>query len=125
MYDGLNPEGWHARKVEHWLLAIVRFAITHDEADKQPISSIAQEMDGLGYLPGRSSFTYFVRTSGELCRAIADRNDPERTAILRRHLGKIADRRLRQVTAAAFDLEGACQARMAEARLDARKERCA
>jgi len=118
MYDGLQRNGWHADKVRDWLLAIVRFAITLDQADRQTVLAIAQEMDGLGFLPGRSSFSYFVRTGTSLCRAIADRDDPDRTAILRRHLAAIDDRHLRRTTAAALDLEGAQQRRLPAARSD-------
>ena len=120
MYDGLERNGWQANKIRDWLLAIVRFAITLEQADRQTVLDIALEMDGLGFLPGRSSFSYFLRTSTEVCRAIADRDDPDRTAILRRHVGAIDDRRLRQVTASAIDLEGACQVRLAKARLERR-----
>ncbi len=116
MYDGLERNGWQANKVRDWLLAIVRFAITLEQTDRQTVLAIAQEMDGLGFLPGRCSFSYFVRTSTSLCRAVADRDDPGRTAMLRRHLAAIGDRRLRQTTAAAFDLEGAQQARLPAAR---------
>jgi hypothetical protein len=118
MYDGLERNGWHAGKVRNWLLAIVRFAITLEPTDRQTVLAIAHEMDGLAFLPGRSSFSYFARTSTDLCRAIADRDDPRRTEILRRHLAAIGDRRLRRTTAAAIDLEGAQQARLAQSRLD-------
>ena len=123
MYDGLERNGWQAGKIQDWLLAIVRFAITLEPADRQTVLAIAQETDGLGSLPGRSSFSYFVRTSTELCRAIADRNDPGRTAIIRRHLAEIGDRRLRQATAAAIDLEGAQRTRLSEARFAGRNGR--
>jgi hypothetical protein len=118
MYDGLERNGLQAGKVRDWLLAIVRFAVTLEPADRQTVLAIAQEMDGLGFLPGRASFSYFVRTSTSLCRAIADRDDPGRTAMLRRHLAAIGDRRLRRTTAAAIDLEGAQQARLSEARCE-------
>ena len=118
MYDGLERNGWQADKVRDWLLAIVRYAITLDQADRHTVLAIAQEMDGLGFLPGRSAFSYFVRTSTDVCRAIADRDDPGRTAILRRHLATIGDRRLRRTTAAAIDLEGAQQVRLSEARFE-------
>jgi hypothetical protein len=123
MYDGLERNGWQARKIQDWLLAIVRFAITLEPADRQTVLAIAQEMDGLGFLRGRSSFSYFVRTSGDLCRAIADRDDPGRTAIMRRHLAAIGDCRLRQTTVAAIDLEGAQQTRLSEARFAGRNGR--
>jgi hypothetical protein len=123
MYDELERNGWHARKIQDWLLAIVRFAITLEPADRQAVLAIAQEMDGLGFLPGRSSFSYFGRTSGDLCRAIAHRNDPGRTAIMRRHLAAIGNRRLRQTTAVAIHLQGAQQTRVSEARLAGRNGR--
>jgi hypothetical protein len=44
--------------------------------------------------------------SVDLGRAIADSEDPNRTAIMRRLLATIDDGRLRQVVAAAVDLEG-------------------
>jgi len=116
MYDGLERTGWQAGKIRDWLLAIIRFAVTLEEADRQTVLAIAQEMDGLGFLPGRSSFSYFLRNSTEVCRAIAGRDDPSRTTILRRHLAAIGDRRLRRTTAAAIDLEGAQQARLSDAR---------
>src|ERR1700756_3915949 len=112
MYDGLERNGWQAGKIQDWLLAVVRFPITLEPADRQTVLAIAQETDGLGSLPGRSSFSYFVRTSTELCRAIADRDEPGRITIIRRHLAEIGDRRLRQTTATAVDLEGARQARL-------------
>jgi len=65
---------------------------------------MAEELDGLGSLPGRTSFRFFRRTSAEVERAIEDREDPNRTAVIRRFLGTIDDRRLRQVVAAAIDM---------------------
>jgi hypothetical protein len=117
MYDGFEPNGRQARNIQEWLLAILRFAVTLQPADRQTVFAIAQEMDGLGYLPGRSSFSYFGRTSSDLCRAMTDRDDPGRSAVMRRHLVAIGDHRLRRATAAAMDLDGAQQARLSEARL--------
>jgi hypothetical protein len=120
MYDGLDRNGWQAKKIRDWLLAIIRLAITLEQTDRETVLAIAQEMDGLGFVPGRSSFSYFLRTSTDVCRAVADRDDPSRTAILRRHVAAIDDRRLRRLTASAIDLEGACQVRLAKARLERR-----
>ena len=117
----LEQDGWRAKKIQDWLLAIIRFAITRDQSDKHTVLAISQEMDGLGFVPGRASFSYFGRTSTELCRAIADHEDPNRTAVLRRLLGMIGDRRLRHAMAAAVDLEGACHARLTKARAEVRK----
>jgi hypothetical protein len=122
MFDRPERKEWQATKVRDWALAIVRFAVTLDDRDKQAVLAFAVEMDGLGSVPGAASFTFFGRFSSDVCRAIADRDDPNRTAILRRHLGTIDDRRLRQVTAAAIDLEGACHARLSKARAEAQRK---
>jgi hypothetical protein len=65
---------------------------------------MAEEMDRLGYGPCRSPFTFFLRTSRELRRAIADMEHPARVAVLRRHLKAIDDRRLRQAMAALLNV---------------------
>lgn len=104
MSDDVEQNG-QSRQVHDWALSIVRFAITRDEADKRAILRLADQMDGLGSLPGVSSFTFFRRTSRDLCRAIADPDDPERNAVLRRYLAMISERSLRRVTAAALDVE--------------------
>jgi len=104
----LDDAEWRDRKIRDWLLAIVRFALTLDASDRQAVLAMAQEMDGLGYLPGRASFRYFVRTSAAACGAIAHREDPGRIDILRRLAGSIPDRRLRAVMVAAVALDAPC-----------------
>lgn len=106
MGDGLDRSEWHTRKLRDWLLAIVRFAISRDDRDRHAVLAIAEELDGLGSMPGCASFTFFRRTSAEFGRAIADLEDPGRTAVFRRLLKMIDDRRLRQTLAAAVDFGG-------------------
>jgi len=115
---------WHARKIRDWALAIIRFAATNDAADRQMVRVLAEEMDGLGSLPGVSSFTFFRRISNQRCAALVDGEDPNRTAILRHHLRAIDDRHLRQLTAAAFDLERACPTRIVTKAAAAVGRRC-
>jgi len=122
MYDRLDRSEWHARKLRDWLLAIVRFALSRDEADRQTILALAEELDGLGSLPGRASFSFFRRATADLERAIADREDPHRTAIVRRLLATIDDHRLKQVVAAAVDPEGASRARPTKTKLSSDPE---
>jgi hypothetical protein len=97
----------HDRKIRDWLVGIVRFAVTLDEADRSSVLAMAQEMDGLGNLPGRASFQYFARLSTAVCGAIADRSDPGRILILRRLVSSITDGRLRTVMIAAVALDAA------------------
>ena len=94
MYDGLERNGWQADKVRDWLLAIVQFAITL-EPGRPADGACDRAGDGRARFsagPLRPS-AISSRTSTGLCRAIADRDDPGRTAILRRHLAAIVDRR--------------------------------
>jgi hypothetical protein len=114
-------EVWQAKQVGDWLVAILRFAITLDESDWQIASNIAEAIDRLGRVDG-PSFSFFRRTTGELCHAIADTHDPNRAAVLRRHLGRVDDPRYRRAFAAAVNLEhgiGATTAPSARTRIRA------
>ena len=98
----LAPQAWRTRKVREWLLAVLRFAVTLEPADRTTVLAIAEEIDRSG-LP-TVSFAFFVRTTTELCHAIADIDDPQRIAILHRHLKRIDDPRLQRAFGAAIGL---------------------
>lgn len=85
--------------IRDWLLAVLRFAVTLEEADRAAVLSAAAAMDRCG----SSEFSFFVKTSTELCAAIADKNDPRRNAVIKRHIARIDDRRLRRAFEAAID----------------------
>jgi len=110
MHDEAAHDQWLAKSVQNWLLAVLRFAVTLDVADKQTILAMARDMDRFGSWPDQSPFTFFIRTSTELCNAIAISEDPGRTAILKRHLKMIEDRHLRHVMAAAVGLDNSLRA---------------
>ena len=93
------------KRVRNWLLAILRFAVTAEQNDRAIVLAIAKEMDRSEL--HATAFAFFVRTSTELCNAIADRNDPRRVATLTRHLSRIDDHRLRRVLQAAIEFEQA------------------
>jgi hypothetical protein len=96
-------------RVRDWSLAILRFAVTLEKTDRAIALAMAKDMDRAG-LSGRSAvFTFFARTSTEFCDAIADRDDPKRVTTLRRHLGRIDDRRLRRALEAAIEFGGTYQ----------------
>ena len=105
MRDVIAREKW----VRDWLLAILRFAVTLEQADRAVVLAIAKEMDRRGVGVASTAFAFFARTSNELCDAIADRDDPKRVATLRRHLGRIDDRRLRRALEAAIEFGDASQ----------------
>lgn len=94
-----------SRKVEEWLFAVLRFAITREEADRDAILTMAAAMDRLGAGTGGSDFTFFVRTSKELSALIAGPRSPENKATLRPLLGKIQNDRLRHALEAALEIE--------------------
>ncbi|MGL9621905.1 hypothetical protein QRQ56_28355 [Bradyrhizobium sp. U531] len=84
-----------------WKLALLRFTVTQDEADRLNVAALAAELDRLG---GRRStddtFHFFRRTSSQLCAAIS--GQPENVAgILDRFCEQIEEPRLRRAFAAA------------------------
>jgi hypothetical protein len=94
----------HARTLRAWHLAILRYAVTLDNADRLAVLRIAHEIDRFERRQdGNAGFDFFRRTSAELCAAILKPN--ERAAeILRQYLARIDDDRLRRVVAAAVDI---------------------
>jgi hypothetical protein len=93
---------WYAGTLRAWHLAILRYAVTLDNADRLAVIRIAGEIDRLGpRRDGSADFEFFRRTSTELCAAILRPNELA-PAILRRYLARIDDDRLKRVFAAAI-----------------------
>ncbi|QWG19460.1 hypothetical protein KMZ68_06335 [Bradyrhizobium sediminis] len=79
--------------------------MTLDDADRLAVLAIASEIDRLGpQHGGKPDFTFFRRTSAELCAAILHPNELT-SLILRQHLARIDDDRLRRIFAAAVDAD--------------------
>ena len=96
---------WHARTLRAWQLALLRFAVTLDNADRLAVLAIAAEMDRLHPVQdGKPAFGFFRRTSAELCAAILQPNDHSST-LLRQFLARMDDERLRRVFAAAIEAD--------------------
>jgi hypothetical protein len=88
---------WHAKTLRAWQLALLRFAVTLDNADRLAVLAIAAEMDRLHPVRnGKPAFGFFRRTSAELCAAILQPNEHSST-LLRQFLARIDDERLRRV----------------------------
>jgi hypothetical protein len=104
MRDNPAPNALVAEQsqVRDWLLAILRFALTLDPTVRAVVIAKAADMDRLGSRKGPSQFTYFVRTSVEFCNCIVDRSIIHKAKVLRGHLRKIDDDRLRQSLKAAL-----------------------
>jgi hypothetical protein len=99
----LNVHGvdWHTKTVRGWQLAILRFAVTLDNADRLAVMAIANEIDRLRFQhDGKSAFDFFRRTSAELCAAIL-RPDQLSSTVLQRYHAQIDDDRIKRVFAAA------------------------
>jgi hypothetical protein len=92
-------------QIREWLLLLLRFAITHDPGDQAAVLSVASEIDTLRLRRTQSAPSFFRRTSSEVCQAIITRDDPNRNAILAKHLARIDDLRLRRAFQAAIGHE--------------------
>jgi len=103
----LNFSGaeWNAKTLRAWQLAILRFAVTLDNADRLAVMAIANEIDRLGAQhDGKADFSFFRRTSAELCAAILRPNELSST-LLRQYLARIDDNRLKRVFAATIETD--------------------
>lgn len=100
MSSSVPGKEWHAKTLRAWHLAILRFAVTLDNADRLTVMAIASEIDRLGpERDGKPDFDFFRRSSAELCAAILQ-PDEFASAILRKYLARIDDDRLKRVFAA-------------------------
>jgi hypothetical protein len=91
--------------VRAWHLAILRFAVTLDNADRLGVFAVAAEIDRLGgNCDETRPFGFFRKTSMDLCASILRRN-PTADATLRQYLAAIDDIRLQHVLAAAIMIE--------------------
>jgi hypothetical protein len=93
----------HARRIRDWLLVFLRFAVTRDEADRADVMAAARDLDR-GSRLAASGFGYFTRTAHELCAAALDVQAPQSLSVLRQHLKRIEDERLRRSLEAALGL---------------------
>jgi hypothetical protein len=92
----------HDRTLRAWLLALLRFAVTRENDDRLAMLAAAAEIDKLNAPQGRTTeFRFFHRTSAELCAAITDPR-PGSDVVLRCHLERMTDERMRRAFAAAM-----------------------
>ena len=94
----------HIGLLRAWHLAILRFALTRENADRLGVLAIANEIDGLGRPDDIGpDFSFFRKTSAELCAAIPRRQE-RGDAVLSRYLTQIDDTRLHRALSAAIDV---------------------
>jgi hypothetical protein len=100
----------HRKALLAWQLALLRFALTMEAADRLALLAIARELDAPhGPMSARPAFHFFRQASVALCHAIVNPQHPGSSAALHRHLKRSDDERLRRILAAAFavDIPGA------------------
>ena len=103
MNSNFHGMEWYAGTLRAWHLAILRYAVTLDNADRLAVLRIAREIDGLyPRQNGSTEFEFFRRTSAELCAAILQPNE-RAPAVLRQYLVRLDDDRLKRAFAAAID----------------------
>jgi hypothetical protein len=104
--DQQGSTKWQARTLWSWHLAVLRFALTHDNADRLGVLAIANEIDRLhGSHDERVDFDFFRRTSAELCEAILQPNSAGAETLLRQYLARIDDSRLKCALTVVLDVE--------------------
>ena len=98
------PASTHGKLLRAWQLAILRYAVTLDDADRENVLALAREIDRSGDESRREpTLHFFRRTSTELCSAILTENDGA-DKIVRRFLAEIDDPRLKRAIAAAVGI---------------------
>mgnify|MGYP001555193627 CR=1 FL=1 len=103
MSDVVARNEWRTKKVRDWLLAILRFAVTLRDEDRSAVLAAAEEIDRLGKnSEDQPEFKFFRNTSIEICSAILEKQNSRGSAVLRLHLNRIEDCRLRRAFAAAI-----------------------
>jgi hypothetical protein len=91
---------WLAGTLRAWHLALLRYAVTLDNADRLAVLRIAREIDGLyPRQEGSTEFEFFRRISAELCAAILSPNEQPPT-LLQKYLAQLDDDRLKRAFAA-------------------------
>jgi len=103
MSSNVSGAEWRAKTLRAWQLAILRFAVTLDNADRLAVMAIAGEIDRLGH-DSKPDFSFFRRTSAELCAAILTPTELTPT-VLRHYLARIDDDRLKHVFAATIEAD--------------------
>ena len=105
MSSSVPGHEWRARTLRAWQLAILRFAVTLDNADRLAIMAIASEIDRLGpERDGKPDFGFLRRTSAEVCAAILQPNELTAT-LLHQYLARIDDGRLKRAFAGALEAD--------------------
>jgi hypothetical protein len=100
-----GSQDWPAERIREWLLRLLRFAVTRDAKDEAAASAIGDEIDAIGHRWRPPGPSFFRRTTDEVCKAITAPDGVERATVLKKHLARIDDPRMRRAFAAATEVE--------------------
>jgi len=104
MNAAFGSNDWREQKIRDWLLLILRFAVTREPRDRSAVFAMADELDALGVRWRPAAPRFFVTTAGEVCDAILGVSE-NANMVLRTHIARIDDPRMRGAFAAAVDLQ--------------------
>jgi hypothetical protein len=107
---------WRDRKVREWLLLLLRFAVTRKPSDQSAVLAAADEIDNVALRWRPTAPRFFLRTSHEVCNAILAIEGRHDNAVLRNHVARIDDPRLRRAFEAAVGLQPAAELRQSAKR---------
>jgi hypothetical protein len=102
MITEFGSHDWRGRKLQEWLLLLLRYAVTRELSDRSAALAMADELDSLGGQWKPAAPQFFVRTSDEVCSAILTVGDGHIPPVLQTHLARIDDPRLRRAFQAAI-----------------------
>jgi hypothetical protein len=103
--ESQDPVEWRSRVLRAWQLALLRFAVTLDNADRLNVMAIAAEIDRRGHHHEQhANFSFFRKISADLCTSILRQNDAA-DANLRQYLERIEDPRLKRAFASAVEID--------------------
>jgi hypothetical protein len=105
MITEFSSNDWRGRKLQEWLLLLLRYAVTRAASDRSAALAMADELDSLGGQWRPAARRFFLKTTEEVCLAIPAVNDRHNYRVLLRHLTRIDDPRLRRAFQAAIDLQ--------------------
>ena len=121
MVTEFDPHDWRDRKLWEWLLLLLRFAVTREASDWSAALAMADELDSVGLRWRPAAPKFFLRTSNEVCDAILAVSDRHNSSVLRTHVARIDEPRLRRAFQAAVGLRQASEPQQQNTKRKVRK----
>jgi hypothetical protein len=122
MITEFGSHDWLGRKLQEWLLLLLRYAVTREPSDRSAALAMADELDSLGVRWRPAAPRFFLRTSDEVCAAIVSFGDEHSNAVLRSHIARIQDPRMRRAFEAALGHQWTTEPQVGSTRNKRRKD---